>query len=349
MELLQKTIEKITGLDQEMMNAARTRVDNLIKPTKSLGRLEDLAVQLVGITRNAIPRVDQKAIILMSADHGVYEEGITIFPQEITLAQTLNFPKGLTGVCVIGRVSGAKIVTVDIGVKADIPEDAGVLIRKIKYGTDNMAKGPAMTREEAIKSLEVGIEVANEQIAKGVQLLGTGEMGICNTTPSTAILSVIGGFHPEEVTGRGAGVGNGGIEHKIAVIKEAIRVNQPNREDAIDVLAKVGGLEIGGMAGVMLAAAANQVPVVVDGFISTAAAVIAVTIEPKVREYLIPSHASAEPGGQKGSELLGIKPMIHMDLCLGEGSGAAMAFSIVDAACSMMQHMPTFAEAGMEI
>ncbi|MGI8386659.1 nicotinate-nucleotide--dimethylbenzimidazole phosphoribosyltransferase [Robertmurraya sp. P23] len=349
MELLQQTIEKITGLDQEMMDAARVRVDNLIKPARSLGRLEDLAVQLVGITRKPIPSVDQKAIILMSADHGVYEEGITNFPQGVTLAQTLNFPKGLTGVCVIGKVSGAKIVTVDIGVNGDIPADAGVILKKIKYGTDNIAKGPAMTREEAIRSIEVGIEIANEEIAKGVQLLGTGEMGICNTTPSTAILSVIGGFKPEEITGRGAGVGDGGIKHKIDVIKQAIKVNQPNREDGIDVLAKVGGLEIGGMAGVMLAAAANRVPVVVDGYISTAAAVIAATLEPRVREYLIPSHASAEPGGKRGSELLGIKPIIHMDLCLGEGSGAALAFPIVEAACSMMKHMPTFAEAGMTI
>ncbi|WP_066052313.1 nicotinate-nucleotide--dimethylbenzimidazole phosphoribosyltransferase [Robertmurraya korlensis] len=349
MELLQQTMDKITGLDQEMMDKARVRVDNLIKPTKSLGRLEDLAVQLVGITRQPIPSVDQKAIIVMAADHGVFDEGITNFPQSVTLAQTLNFSKGLTGVCVLGKVSGANIIPVDIGVNADIPHDAGVILRKVKYGTDNMAKGPAMTREEAIQSVEVGIEIANQEIAKGVQLLGTGEMGICNTTPSTAILSVIGGFKPEDITGRGAGVGEGGIQHKIEVIKQAIRVNQPNREDGIDVLAKVGGLEIGGMAGVMLAAAANRVPVVVDGYISTAAAVIAATLEPKVREFLIPSHASAEPGGKRGSELLGLKPMIHMDLCLGEGSGAALVFPIVEAACSMMKHMPTFAEAGMEI
>lgn len=349
MNLLQQTIGKIEGLDQEMIVKAQERVDNLIKPPKSLGMLEELAIQMVGITRNMKPVVDRKAIIVMAADHGVYEEGVTCNPQEVTFGQTLNFPKGLTGVCAIGRVSNAKIVTVDIGVKGDIPSDVGVIVRKIKHGSDNIAKGPAMTREEAIRSLEVGIEIATEEIKKGVNLLGTGEMGIGNTTPSTAILSVLGNCDPIEITGRGAGLGDGGLTHKIEVIKKAIEVNQPTRADGIDILAKVGGLEIGGMAGVMLGAAAHQVPVVVDGYISTVAALIAVSIEPRVKEYLIPSHASAEPGGKKASELLGIEPMLHMNMCLGEGSGAALAFPIVDAACNMLQHMPTFAEVGMEI
>jgi nicotinate-nucleotide--dimethylbenzimidazole phosphoribosyltransferase len=349
MSLLQETISRIEELDIEWERMAKQRVDQLIKPPNSLGRLEELAIQLAAITRNLFPVVDHKAVIVMAADHGVYEEGVTNNPQEVTYAQTLNFPKGTTGVCAIGRVSGAKIVSVDIGVKHDFPLDSGVINRKIKYGTNNMAKGPAMTREEAIESLEVGIEIANEQIKKGVNILGTGEMGIANTTPSTAILSVLSGIDPIEITGRGAGLGNGGIEHKAMVIKKAMELNKPDARDAIDVLAKVGGLEIGGMAGVMLGAAANKVPVVIDGYISSIAALIASQIEPRVKGYMITSHASAEIGSKKASELLGIKPLIYMDLCLGEGSGAALAFPIIEAACSMMKNMATFEEVGMKI
>lgn len=349
MGLLEKTIERIEGLDKEAMEKARNRVDNLIKPPKSLGRLEDLAVQLAGITGNIHPVVDNKAIIVMAADHGVYEEGVAGNPQEVTILQTMNFPKGVTGVCALAKASGARIVPVDIGIKGDLDTVDGLQIKKIKYGTDNMAKGPAMSREEAIKSLEVGIEVATEEIKKGVNLLGTGEMGIGNTTASTAIVAVLGGYSPKEITGRGAGTGKGGIEHKARVIEKAIAINRPDASDGIDVLAKVGGLEIGGMAGVMLAAAANKVPVVVDGYISTAAALIAAKIAPIAKEYFIPSHASAEIGSKKASELLGIKPMIHMDLCLGEGSGAALVFPIVEAACHMINSMITFEEAGISL
>lgn len=349
MNLLQQTIEKVEDLDQEMLVKARERVDSLIKPPKSLGKLEDIAVQLSGITKELFPAVNQKVMIVMAADHGVYEEGVTSNPQEVTIEQTLNIAKGITGVGTIAKVSGAKIVAVDIGIKEDIPSDAGVIIRKIKKGTDNMAKGPAMTREEAIKALEVGIEIATKEIQQGANLLGTGEMGISNTTPSTAILSVLANCDPKEITGRGAGLGKGGLGHKIEVIRNAITINQPNSADGIDVLAKVGGLEIGGMAGVMLAAAANRVPVVVDGLISTASALIATTIEPKVKDYLITSHATDEPGGKKASELLGKEPMLKMNMCLGEGSGAALAFPIIEAACSMMKNMPTFEDVGMSI
>ncbi|KAA9028465.1 nicotinate-nucleotide--dimethylbenzimidazole phosphoribosyltransferase [Niallia endozanthoxylica] len=349
MQLVQQTIEKIEGLDQKTAAEARERVDNLIKPAQSLGKLESLAVQLAGITRNLKPAFDQKAIIVMAGDHGVYEEGVTSNPQEVTVGQTLNFAKGITGVCVIGQVSGARIVPVDVGIKVDMPVDAGIIIRKVKNGTNNITKGPAMTREEAIKAIEVGIEIADQEIKKGVQLLGTGEMGIGNTTPSTAILSVLQNCDPLGITGRGASLGKGGIKHKAEVIRRAILVNEPNPDDVIDVLAKVGGLEIGGMAGVMLGAAANRIPVVVDGFISTIAAIIAVGIEPKAKDYMIASHASQEPGAKVASELLGIEPMLMMDMCLGEGSGAALAFPIIEAASSMMKNMPTFAEIGMKI
>ncbi|WP_458413367.1 nicotinate-nucleotide--dimethylbenzimidazole phosphoribosyltransferase [Schinkia sp. CFF1] len=349
MNLLQQTIQRIEGLDRAMMEKARNRVDSLIKPSKSLGRLEDLAVQLAGIYGVLYPKVDQKAIVVMAADHGVYEEGISSNPQEVTYAQTMFFTKGITGVCALGKTSNTKIVPVNIGVKGELPGDVPVINRKIKNGTDNIANGPAMTREEAILSLEVGIEVANNEIQKGVQLLGTGEMGIGNTTPSTAILSVLGNIEPNEITGIGAGVGGGGIAHKIDVIKKAIEINHINKADAIDVLAKVGGLEIGGMAGVMLGAAANRIPVVIDGYISTVSALLAISIEPKVKDYLIPSHASAEPGGKKASELLGIEPILYMNMCLGEGSGAALAFPIIESACNMIQHMATFSDVGLKL
>lgn len=347
MELLEKTIAMIEDLDEETMKKARERVNNLIKPPKSLGRLEEMAVQLAGITKNIHPTVEKKTLIVMAADHGVYEEGVADFPQEITVSQTLNMVKGLTGVCALGRVSGAKIVPVDIGVKKDFEPNSGVLIKKVKYGTANMAKGPAMTREEVIKALEVGIEVADKEIKKGANLLGTGEMGITNTTASTAILSVLGNLDPKKIVGRGAGLSKEGIKRKAKVIQKAIDVNKPNPADGIDVVAKVGGLEIAGMAGVMLAAAANRIPVVIDGYISTAAALIAVNIQPKTKQYIIPSHASLEIGAQKASELLGIEPIIHMELCLGEGSGAVLAFPIIEAACDMINVMPTFEEAGI--
>ncbi|MFJ3387371.1 MULTISPECIES: nicotinate-nucleotide--dimethylbenzimidazole phosphoribosyltransferase [unclassified Lysinibacillus] len=345
MQLLQQTIQNIQSADYIMMEKARERIDALCKPPRSLGKLEALAVQLSGITGELFPAIDNKAIIVCAADHGVCDEGVTSNPQNVTVFQTLNFPRGGTGVCAIAKITDAKIVTVDVGVKEDIPHDAGVIVKKIKYGTDNMAKGPAMSREEAIQSIEVGIEVATEEIKNGINVLGTGEMGIGNTTPSAAILSVLRECHPNEVTGFGAGVGPGGIAHKVQVIYDAIALNKPNRDDAIDILGKVGGLEIGAMAGVILAAAAHRKPVVIDGFISTIAALIAYELEPNVKDYIIPSHASEEPGAKIAAEMLGVEPMLQMNMRLGEGSGTALAFPILDAACSMMKNMATLEEA----
>ncbi|RKD31923.1 nicotinate-nucleotide--dimethylbenzimidazole phosphoribosyltransferase [Thermohalobacter berrensis] len=348
MDLLNQTVKKIGKLDDEIMEKTRKRVDNLIKPIGSLGKLEDIVVKLSGITKKPFPKVDNKAVIVFAADHGVYEEGVAAYPQEVTVIQTLNFVKGVTGVCALAKQARADVIPVDIGIKEDVKEE-GIINRKIKYGTDNMAKGPAMSREEAIKSIEVGIEIAEKEIKKGRNLLATGEMGICNTTPSSAIVSVIGGYAPIEVTGKGANYPEDKLLHKASVIKRAIEINKPDPEDGIDILSKVGGLEIGGMAGVMLAGAANRVPVVVDGFISTAAALIAYKIEPKVKDYLIPSHFSAEKGAIKGSKLLGLRPMLDMDMRLGEGSGAVLAFNIVEAAVYMNNEMITFEEAGINV
>ncbi|QZY54244.1 nicotinate-nucleotide--dimethylbenzimidazole phosphoribosyltransferase [Crassaminicella profunda] len=338
MQLLNETLKKISTLDQDSMQKARLHIDSLFKPLGSLGRLEELAIQLAGITKNPFPSVNDKSIIVMSADHGVYEEGVAPDPQIITALQTPNFTKGLTGVCALAKQARADVVVVDIGIAKDLKEPK-VINRKIRYGTSNMAKGPAMTREEAIKSLEIGIDMVNNQIKNGKNLIGTGEMGIANTTPSTAIFSVIGNLDPEEIVGVGAGLPTEKLKHKAAVIRKAIQVNQPNPKDGIDILSKVGGFEIGGMAGTMLGAAAKRTPVVVDGFISTAAALLAITIEPKVKDFLIPSHHTAERGGKVAMELLGLEPLFDIGLRLGEGTGAALAFNFIEAATFMVKEM----------
>ncbi len=348
MKLFTQTIENIGALNQEVMKQTRDRIDHLVKPLGSLGRMEDLAVQLAGITENPFPRVDQKVIIVMSADHGVYAEGVAPNEQIITAIQTPNFARGVTGVCAFAKQARADVVVVDMGVAVDV-DAPGVIHRKIRYGTDNMAKKPAMSRAEAIQALEIGIEITREQICKGKNLIGTGEMGIANTTASAAILSVLGGFDPSEVVGIGAGLSLDRLSHKADVIRRAIACNDPNPKDGIDVLAKVGGFEIGGMAGTMIAAAAHRIPVVVDGFISTAAALIAVTLAPKVKDFLIPSHSSAEKGAASATALLGLKPMFDMDLRLGEGSGAALAFNFIEASTYMVREMVTLEEAGITL
>lgn len=348
MKILNETLQKITVLNQEAMHEAKERIDNLIKPQRSLGKLEDIAVQLSGITGKLHPSVDNKAIIVMAADHGVCEEGIAAAPQAVTKMMTSYIANGVSGVCALASQAKADVITVDIGVMEDI-DDKNVIKRKVKHGTDNMTKGPAMTKEEAIKAIEVGIEIATDQINKGRNLLGTGEMGIGNTTPSTAIFSVLSSIDPSEITGVGANLPKEQLINKINVIKKAIEINKPNKEDGIDVLAKVGGLDIAGMAGVMIAGAANKVPVVVDGYISTAAALIAATIEPKVKQYLISSHASNEKGAKTASDLLGLPTMLDLDMRLGEGSGAALAFNIIEAAAFMNKKMITFEEAGIGV
>jgi len=348
MELLKQTLSQIRVLDTNAMAKTRHRVDALIKPPGSLGRMEDLAVQLAGITGNPYPAVDKKMVIVMSADHGVHEEGIAPNPQIITAIQTPNFVKGVTGVCAFAKQSGAEVIVVDIGVAVDV-DYPGVIQKKIRYGTDNMTKGPAMSKDEAVQSLEIGIEIVMEQIKKGYNLIGTGEMGIGNTTASSAILSAISNTDPMEMVGAGAGLPEDRLSHKADVIRKAIEINQPDPRDGIDVLAKVGGFEIGGMSGTILGAAASGVPVVVDGFISTAAALIAITIEPKVKNFLIPSHCSAEKASKKALEFLGLKPMFDMEMRLGEGTGAALAFNFIEAAAFMVREMITLEESGITL
>jgi len=338
----------IDQLEQETIKKARNRVNQLIKPQGSLGYLEDIYVQLAGITGKLYPRINKKAIIVMAADHGIVEEGVTTSTKEITLFQAENMTKKITGVCALANQAKADVVVVDIGINNDV-NNKKIINRKIKRGTNNFYKENAMTRAEAIQAIEVGIEMAENEIKKGVNLIGTGEMGIGNTSPSSAIVSVICGKKPIEVTGMGANLPEDKVIHKAKVIKEAIRRRKPDPEDPIDVLSKVGGLEIAGMAGVMLGCATNHIPVVIDGFISTAAALIAYKINPLVLEYIIPSHASEEKGAKIASEYLGLKPPLNLGLRLGEGTGAALMFNIIEAATYMNLDMITFDEAGFRV
>lgn len=346
MSLLENISRNIYPLDKSSMEKAKKRLDRLIKPKGSLGKMEDICMQLAGIYEQKEFDTSKKVIIAFAGDHGVYEEGVAPDPQDITVLQFPNFTKGLCGVGVISKFVGADVVAVDVGINCDKRLE-GVLDYKIRKGTSNMAKGPAMTREEAIRSLEIGIEVSEECIKKDYKIIGIGEMGIANTTPSTAIVSVICGCKPEEITGIGAGLKKERLEHKAQVIKRAIELNNPNPTDGIDVLAKVGGFEIGAMAGVILGCSANRIPVVIDGFISYAAALIAYKINPKCKEYMIASHMSAEQGTQKALEILKLSPILNMDMRLGEGSGAALAFNIIEASNYTYKNMATFDEIDM--
>lgn len=342
--LLQKTIDAIQDLDQKAVQQAQDRLDSLLKPPGSLGRLEEIAVQIAGITGNPRPTIGKKAVIIMAGDHGVVAEGVSAAPQEVTYQILPAFTTGVAGIGVLARHAGAQLVVVDVGVAVpvDIP---GVLNRKVRPGTGNIARGPAMTREEAVKALEVGIQAAFDEIDKGATLLTAGDMGIGNTTPSSAILAVLGGYTAEEATGRGTLVNDEVLQRKALAVSRALEVNRPDPSDGLDVLAKVGGLEIAGIAGVYLGAAARRVPVLIDGFITTAAAMVAAAIQPKVKQYMIASHISNEQGHRMMLENLGLVPMIHMGMRLGEATGAALAMHLVEASTRILNEMASFNEA----
>lgn len=346
--MLEDLIKKITPLDREAMKAAKERQDFLTKPKESLGILEELSIKVAGIQGSAKPKIRNKVIVTMAGDHGVTEEGVSAYPSEVTPQMVYNFLRGGAGINVLARHVGARVVVVDMGVAAELNlKDSNFLNKKIAHGTKNFAKGPAMTREEAIRSILVGIEVAEEQIKKGTDIIGTGDMGIGNTTPSSAIAAAITGESARKVTGRGTGINDDTFEKKVKVIEKALRLNKPNPKDAIDVLAKVGGFEIGGLAGVIIAGAANRIPVVIDGFISGAAALIATGIAPRAKEYIIASHLSAEAGHRVMLEHMGLKPLLNLNLRLGEGTGAALGISLVEAGVKILNEMATFAEAGV--
>ncbi len=345
--MLQNIITRIQGLDEAAMAAAKARQNMLTKPAGSLGRLEELSIQLAGITGKALPAIKDKVIIIMAGDHGVVAEGVSAYPQEVTPQMVLNFLHGGAAINVLARHVGARITIVDMGVAMDMEPHPSLVIKKIAYGTANMTKGPAMTREQAEQSILAGVEVVEAEIAKGLDIVGTGDMGIGNTTPSAAIAAALTGVEPAKLAGRGTGVDDAGLKRKIDAIERALAVNRPDPKDGLDVLAKVGGFEIGGLAGVIFGAAAERKPVMVDGFISTAAAMIAVTIAPAVRPYLISAHRSQEYGHSQMVEWLGLKPLVDLDFRLGEGTGAALGISFAEAACKILAEMATFAEAGV--
>ncbi|MBU4252183.1 MAG: nicotinate-nucleotide--dimethylbenzimidazole phosphoribosyltransferase, partial [Candidatus Omnitrophica bacterium] len=277
-----------------------------------------------------------------AADHGVVIEGVSAFPQAVTGQMVYNFLSGGAGINVLARHVGARVVVADLGVASDLKPDKRLIIKKINYGTKNMAEGPAMTRDEALRSIEVGIEIFEEEFKNGVDIVGIGEMGIGNTTAASAITATFTNMPPAQLTGRGTGLNDQALENKIRVIEKALGVNKPNVKDPIDVLAKVGGFEIGGLTGVILAASARRVPVVIDGFISGAAALIAYCLEPKTKEYMIASHASVERGHICALNYIGLKPVFDLELRLGEGTGAALAMGIIDASLKIMTEMATF-------
>ena len=346
MSLIESICKNIYPLDTRFMEQAQARQDRLIKPQGSLGKLEDISIQLAGIYGSKYFDTTKKIVLSFACDHGVYEEGVAPNNQNITLLQSMNFPKKINGVGTISKFVGSDVQLIDVGINCDEPIE-GVIDCKIRKSTSNMAKGPAMTRQEAIRAIEIGIEMSEKYIQEDYKVIGIGEMGIANTTPSAAIISVIAGCDPQVVKGMGEGLINELLQHMAQVIRTAIEINQPNPTDGIDILQKVGGFEIGSMAGVILGCSANRVPVVLDGFISYAAALIAVNINPRCKDYMIASHYSAEPGAKKALELLGLDPFLKMDMRLGEGSGAALAFNMIEAANYVYKNMLTFDEVDM--
>lgn len=341
---LEQALALIQPASQEAIRQAWNHWNNLALPLHSLGRLQDTVVRIAGMTGSPQVELKKKALVVMCADNGVVEEGVTQSGQEVTLIVSENFLQEKATASILCRQAGADIFPVDIG----IASDSKIIPRKIAYGTKNMAKEPAMTRREVKKALEVGISMAEELKEKGYGIIATGEMGIGNTTTSSAITSVLLQVDPEEVTGRGAGLSSEGLEKKVSVIRKAIALHQPDREDILDVLSKVGGLDIAGMAGVFLGGAALGIPVVADGFISCAAALCAVRMCPAVRDYIITSHKSKEPAANMILEALDIPVFLDCDMCLGEGSGAVAIYPLLDMALAVYNGMTTFAANDME-
>ena len=350
MRLLEQTINSISPQDLEAREIAQGRLDNLALPHWALGDIMDIALDLAGITKSQKPPVSRKAIVTMAGDHGVVAEGVSKFPQEVTPQMVVNFVKGGAGINALARQAGADVIVADLGVAADLDQfvpKGSVIDCKIGYGTNNIAKGPAMSEAQAVKSLEAGIEIANK-LAPDYDIFGTGDMGIGNTTPSTAIAAVCTGKDIAELTGRGTGLDDDQLSRKVETIKKIIEINSPDPKNGLDILAKVGGFEIGGIAGLILGAAANRKPVLIDGFISTAGALIAYKMEPFVRDYLICSHRSVEPGHKYMQEVLGCtKPLLDLNFRLGEGTGAALAMNVVEASAAVLTEVLTFEEAAV--
>ena len=346
-DLLARTIDAIGPLDAAAMRAAEERQLQLTKPPKSLGRLETLSIRLAGIQGRPDPVIRHKAVAVMAADHGVTAEGVSAFPAEVTPAMVLNFAAGGAAINVLARHVGARVTVTDVGVNADLGGAPGIRHKKVRMGTANMAAGAAMTREQAVAAIDAGIELVEEELGRGLDLIATGDMGIGNTTASSAVISVLTGKPVAVVTGRGTGIAKEALPAKIAVIEKAVAVNRPDPADPVDVLAKVGGLEIAALTGVFLGAAAHRVPVVMDGFISAAAALAAVRLCHECVDYILPSHVSIEVGHQVVLEELGMVPLFDLEMRLGEGTGAALAMSVIEASARILAEMATFESAGV--
>jgi len=347
MMTLNEAIQKIRPVDQVCWQRAQARLDRLTKPVRSLGRLEELAAFYAAITGEVRPKLPRTAIFTFAADHGVTEEGISAYPRAVTAQMVFNFLRGGAGVNVLASHVGAEVRVVDIGVAHEFGPLPGLISRKVAYGTRNFSREPALTRGEAIQALEVGVTLADEASREGFGLLGTGDMGIGNSTASAAITAAITRQPVAEVTGRGTGIDDTRYARKVTVIEQALERHRPDSRDPLDVLAKIGGLEIAGLAGLILGAAACRIPVVLDGFIAGAAALIAVGLQPLCREYLIASHLSVECGHQAVVNQLGLKPLLDLDLRLGEGTGACLGIGLVQAGIKILTQMATFDEAGV--
>jgi nicotinate-nucleotide--dimethylbenzimidazole phosphoribosyltransferase len=347
--MLTETIAAIGPLDEAAMTACQLRLDNLTKPLGSLHGLEQLAVKMAGITGRPRPHYPEKCIILMAGDHGVADEGVSAYPREVTPQMVVNFCSGGAAINAFARHAGARLMLVDIGVAAELPALPGLRAAKIALGTANIARGPAMTRDQAVRAIAVGIQTAREALAGGAGVIGLGEMGIGNTTPSTAIVACYSPKPLAELTGRGTGLSGEAVAHKTAVIEQALAVNRPDLADPLDVLAKVGGFEIAGLIGVILGAAAGRAAVVVDGVITSAAALLAVKLAPAAREYLIGAHFSCEPAHKEALALMELKAYLHLNMRLGEGTGAALGMALIDASLHVLNDMKTFGEAAVAV
>ncbi|MDP5275213.1 nicotinate-nucleotide--dimethylbenzimidazole phosphoribosyltransferase [Chengkuizengella axinellae] len=346
MHQLNQVIQEIKPLNENAILKTLNHLNQLTKPPGSLGRLEDLAKQISGISHETVPDLSKKAVVVMAADHGVCEEGISAFPQEVTPQMVYNFLNSGAAINVLARQANAEVFCVDIGVKGKL-DHPNLIQKKVKPGTDNMAKQAAMSIDEALQAVLVGVEVVEELVEKGYKVVATGEMGIGNTTASAAILTALTSLEIEHAVGRGTGINDEMWKHKQNVVKSALEINQPNPKNALDVLAKVGGLEIAGLVGVILGAAKARIPVVIDGFISSAAALVAYKLCSTSVQFMIPSHLSQEHGHQFMLQEMGLTPMLHLDMRLGEGTGAALCFQLIDASLNIMSEMATFESAGV--
>lgn len=345
MEKIEEVLGRVKPVDKAFYNMAQERLDSLTKPKHSLGKLEDIAKRYAGIKQDLNPRIEHKVIYTFAGDHGVYEERVSLYPKEVTAQMVHNFLRGGAAINVLARHVGAKVMVVDMGVDHEFRPAEGLLVRKVAPGTRNIALGPAMTKEEALIALMIGISLVDE--SGDMDIVGLGDMGIANTTPSSAVFASLSGEPVQKVTGRGTGIDDLMLKRKIEVIERAIEVNRPIKDDPVDVLSKLGGFEIAGIAGMIIGASSKRIPVVIDGFISTAGAMLAVRMNPTIKDYLFASHCSAETGHSLMLEKMGMEPILNLSMRLGEGTGAALGISIIEAAVRIMREMATFAEAGI--